>query len=95
MSKDEEKKERVENLLRCARQICMVTPAMVREAAALQTPMRNIWFAAGEGLAIFHNSRGRVYDDIRGAFGCDAEQLPQAYFDGYDMERLRAQYALA
>ena len=91
----EEHNERVDRLLTCARQVCLVTPAMVREAAALQTPLCNVWFAAGEGLAMFHYSRGTVYDDIRSAFGCDAEQLPQAYFDGYNMASLRARYALA
>ena len=95
MSNKEEKKEQVDNLLRCARQICLVTPAMVREAAKLQIPLNNVWFAAGAGLAIFHYGKGRIYDDLRAAFGCDAEQLPQAYFDGYQMEVLRAQYALA
>ena len=91
---EKERQQAAGELLDYARTVCMVTPNMVARATGLQVPVRLVWCAAGAGLASYHKSINRVQDDIRAAFGSDAEQLPQAYFDGYKLETLREQYAL-
>ena len=91
---NEEKQNRINALIAAARREMAVTPSMVAAAWQLEVPTMRLYAAAGAGLASYHMSVNRVQDDIRAAFGSDADTLPQAYFDGYKLETLRGEYAL-
>ena len=91
---NEEKKERQEILLAEARQKCLVSRDMIIEANKLQIPVRLVWFAAGAGLAHYHKNEDMVISDIRAELGEDSRLFPRAFFDGYQLETLRGQYAL-
>ena len=89
-----EKQNLINALIAAARREMTVTPSLADAAWRLGVPEKRLYAAAGAGLASYHMSVNRVQDDIRAAFGSDADTLPQAYFDGYKLETLRGQYAL-
>ena len=89
-----EKQNRINALIAAARRAMLPTETMVDAAWRLGVPEKRLYAAAGAGLASYHMSVNRVQDDIRAAFGSDADTLPQAYFDGYKLETLRGEYAL-
>ena len=89
-----EKQNRINALIAAARRAMLPTETRVDAAWRLGVPEKRLYAAAGAGLASYHMSVNRVQDDIRAAFGSDADTLPQAYFDGYKLETLRGEYAL-